>query len=627
MKLFSRKIIPIYIISGIILIFFVLKWGDHTVKIDTEEKQYTSVFGNRESCFACHDQQSGYSPYHDPKNIGCTACHLGNPGSNDKEKAHENMVLIPGNLADAEKTCGKCHVEELKKINNSLMTTNSGLIAVDKFIFGEADSPDHHYHVKDLKFSKTDQHLRSLCMNCHLGAEKKEYGEIGEMSRGGGCNACHLNYSPEALSDLHQYFNSGKEILPKFHPSTDIKVSDEHCYGCHSRSSRISTNYQGWQETLLDSIDVIGNKQFKQVADGRIYRFLGEDVHHSKGLLCVDCHSSHEVMGTGKAYLHEEQAVSLQCSDCHYKDRPNTIKYDQLDAESSLVFLHRKYSHQDQKMLAVKKDGHPLVNTFLDDEGDVFLIGKGDGKIHPVKKQSELCARDKAHAGLACSTCHSQWAPRCIGCHNAFEKNVENAYDLLDKKMVDDHWVEYVSEFDAALPTLGVRENSVERKIEPALPGMIMTIDHSSFEGGKDQNTSFHRLYAPNSPHTTSKHVRSCASCHTSPDALGYGMGELTYSTASGKGIWSYKPAYQNNPNDNLPEDAWIPFLGSQKAKIVSTRSDFRPFTVKEQKRILLVGACLQCHEEKSEIMKETLIKGLDPVLKKISKQCILPEK
>ena len=75
------------------------------------------------------------------------------------------------------------------------MTTNSGLVAVDKYIFGETDSPDYQFHIKNIKNSPSDKHLRDLCANCHLGAEKKEFGEITIMSRGGGCNACHLNYS------------------------------------------------------------------------------------------------------------------------------------------------------------------------------------------------------------------------------------------------------------------------------------------------------------------------------------------------------------------------------------------------------------------------------------------------
>ena len=80
------------------------------------------------------------------------------------------------------------------------------------------------------------------------------------------------------------------------------------------------------------------------------------------------------------------------------------------------------------------------------------------------------------------------------------------------------------------------------------------------------------------------------------------------------------------NPNDGLPEDAWIPFLDDSPHKIVSTRSDFRPFTISEQKQLLLVGACLHCHNDDSKIMQQTLEFGLDPILLKISKACILPK-
>ncbi len=536
------------------------------------------------------------------------------------------MVLIPGNLSDADKTCGKCHVNELYKIKHSLMTTNSGLVAVDKFIFGEADSPDHHYHIKDLKYTAADKHMRDLCANCHLGAEKSEFGEITQLSRGGGCNACHLNYSDKAVTDLETYLNSDKIQLPKVHPATDIFVKDEHCFGCHSRSSRISTNYMGWHETLLDEKDVINKEGYKTFEDGRIYSFQGEDVHHSKGMLCVDCHSSHEVMGDGNDYLHEEKAVSLNCSDCHYKDKPNTIDHKDLDAESALVFLHRKYKHADKRILAVKKDGHPLVNTFVDENDEAFLIGKGDGKLHPIHKQSDICSRDSAHKNISCSACHAQWTPRCIGCHNTYSKDDKNGYDLLDKKMVVGQWIEYISEFNADKPAMGVRFEDDKKMIEPAMPGMILTIDHKSFSDDKNAKNTFHRLYAPNSPHTISKEVRDCKSCHSNPAAIGYGNGKLIYNTSKAYGQWLFKAEYDINPNDGLPEDAWIPFLEKQEAKIFSTRSDFRPFTIKEQKRILLVGACLQCHQDSSKVMQQTIESGLDPILLKISKNCILPK-
>ena len=614
----------VLIIVGFIY-FIINKEINSTIK---EVSDYTKIESiNKESCLSCHKNTSGYSSYHNPELIGCASCHLGNIVSNDKDESHKGMILIPGNLSDANKTCGKCHPNELAKIENSLMTTNSGLIAVDKYVFGEADSPNKQYHIKLIKNSASDKHLRDLCANCHLGAEKKEFGAITQISRGGGCNACHLNYSEEAKKDLETYLSSNKKVLPKFHPATNIFVKNEHCFGCHSRSSRISTNYEGWQETLLEQEDIKGKKGFKTFEDKRIYAQKEEDVHHAKGLLCIDCHSSHEVMGDGKKYTHEEQAVKLQCSDCHFKEKPKTIPYSKLDAESLLVFLHRGYKHSDKQIIVVKKDNHPLVNTYVETTGKAYLIGKGDNKLHELKPQSEICSRDNAHKNVSCSTCHSSWTSRCIGCHNQFDKNEPRAFDLLDKKYGKGQWKEYVSEFSSSLPAMGVRSTKDGKHIEPAVPGMILTIDKGSYSGKKiGEDVSFHRLYAPNSPHTTTKKVRDCKSCHTNSASLGYGNGELKYLIQNGKGKWYFNPEYDLNINDNLPEDAWIPFLKPVKKGVVnSTRTDFRPFTVKEQQQLLLVGACLECHNGDSKIMQQSLIVGIQPLLKKLNKKCILP--
>lgn len=580
-----------------------------------------------ESCMQCHSDTKGYSKFHEPELIGCASCHLGNTLAFNKEEAHRGMILIPGNLSDAKETCGTCHPNELNKINKSLMTTNSGLVAVDKFIFGETEHLDFHFHIKDIKNTASDKHLRDLCANCHLGAEKTSYGEINQLSRGGGCNACHLNYSAEAKADLDKYLASNKKTLPQVHPATNIFVNNTHCFGCHSRSSRISTNYMGLQETLLEEEAIKHKKGYQVLEDKRVYKYIAEDVHHTKGMLCIDCHSSHEVMGDGKTYLHEEQAVKIQCLDCHFDGKPNTIAYKDIDVESKNVFMHRSYKHYDKQIIMTKKDNNPLVNTYVDEKGNAFLIGKKDNKLHELKPQSEVCSRDNAHKNVSCSACHSSWTPRCIGCHNQFDKEEPRGYDLLAKKYVKGQWKEYVAEFSSSLPALGVRQNKEGKTIEPAIPGMILTIDKGSYSNKKiGEDVSFHRLYAPNSPHTTTKEVRDCKSCHANPASIGYGNGSLTYEIKNNQGKWEFTPEYALNVNDNLPEDAWIPFLKPEpKSLVKSTRTDFRPFNVEEQKRILLVGACLQCHKDNSKEMKQTLNLGLKMVLKRLSKSCVLP--
>ncbi|EAR01355.1 cytochrome c family protein [Maribacter sp. HTCC2170] len=624
----KKFLIPILLVL-VLGIMVAIKYFDFGSKSYIEPLQYTEIALESKSCLECHKMSKGFSASHSPHLIGCVGCHLGQGLEATKEKAHEGMVLIPGNLSNATETCGKCHSEELKNIEGSLMTTNSGIVAVDKFIFGEADSLDYHYHIKDIGNTASEKHLRDLCANCHLGAEKKEFGEITELSRGGGCIACHLNYSDDANKELNAYISSNKTALPKIHPSTDIFMNDTHCFGCHSRSSRISTNYEGWHETMFDKEEVVGDKDYKVFDDLRVYKRMSEDVHHQKGMLCIDCHTSQEVMGDGQLYAHEEDAVKLQCSDCHFiKGSPESIAYDKLDRESKVVFRHRGFVHKDKEILVTKKDKNPLVNTYV--EGDkAFLVGKKNGELHEIKPQSIVCSRDNAHKDMSCSSCHSAWAPRCIGCHTSFDKDDIEGFDLLDKKEVIGQWNEYVSDFLVSYPTLGIREKESgnSRKVEPAIPGMIMTLDNGSYEkGGESEDISFHRLYAPNAPHTTAREVRDCKSCHTNPIALGYGSGELKYSITNGIGNWQFIPDYAQNKHDGLPEDAWIGFMNDKnQSGTNSTRHDFRPFTIKEQQRILLVGACLQCHNENSGVMVKSTAK-FNLQLKNLSEQCILPK-
>ena len=151
---------------GLALLFF-LKNKEMYSLISHNGSEYSKIESvTKETCLQCHQNTKGYSAYHNPELIGCASCHLGNTTSMDKEESHKGMVLIPGNLSDASKTCGKCHPNELNKIENSLMTTNSGIVAIDKYIFGEADSPNYQYHIQQIQNSASDKHLRDLCPNC-----------------------------------------------------------------------------------------------------------------------------------------------------------------------------------------------------------------------------------------------------------------------------------------------------------------------------------------------------------------------------------------------------------------------------------------------------------------------------
>ena len=577
------------------------------------------IQGRKESCLACHTETHGFTDSHSAGAIGCISCHGGNPFATDKNQSHNNMILIPGNLATAKLSCGttQCHPEIVERVPTGLMATLSGMISVDRFTFNEQDNPDLLTSVHELADSPADEHLRNLCVRCHLGNPKTELGPINEFSRGGGCLACHLNYSPEAEKALAA--NNGEML--KSHPEISLKITNNHCFGCHSRSGRISTSYEGWHETTLLASEMPDSTNCRLIEDERVLVKQPADVHHELGLECIDCHHSYEVMGDGTHYAHQEDQQDVQCSDCHFNGEPRTITAEKLDNESAKIAALRFGNIADKKFLVTEKHNRALINTYIENDS-VFFLTKNSGKKMPMKAPAKVCTRDKAHSNLACSSCHTSWAPTCIGCHNEYDAN-ERGYNMIENREKPGSWVEYVGEYNAKLPTLGIRKTKEKTEVIPVLPGMIMTIDLHSYTGDKNDATIFHRLYAPAAPHTTSAKGRSCVSCHNSSLALGYGEGELKYVHENGKGKWKFKALYQSDPNDGLPADAWIDFLQTREGK-VSTRSNIFPFSIDQQKRILTAGACLTCHKEDSKIMQQSL-DNFDDLISRRSSKCILP--
>ena len=607
-------------------------FGQHFT--DIPEKGLPTVNGGKEACMLCHKNVAGFSPAHDPKAIGCVSCHGGNPFSTNKERAHKNMIAIPGNLADAGRSCGtaQCHPVITERVNNTLMSTLSGMITVDRYVFGESDSLSVLNNIHHLGNSAADEHLRNLCVICHLGNPKTETGPVNELSRGGGCNACHLNYNEKAMLS-HSIYQKDKEkgvINQQVHPSLTLQVTNDHCFGCHSRSGRISTNYEGWHETQLTTGEIADSSGFRVLEDERVFKRMTEDVHHKAGLDCIDCHNSYEVMGDGKRYAHEEKQVKIRCEDCHFDKAPEAVTYDELDYESKKIADLKGWNNKNSKFIKGKESGIALINTII--AGDsALMVGKNSGKVFKLRPPGEKCTRGGVHNDVSCSACHTAWAPRCIGCHNVYEPETEG-YDMFANRYKSGTWVEYTGEFLAMQPTLGVFDDRNGKSVKPAVPGMILTIDKDSYEKNENKSRSlFHRLFAPAEPHTIVKEGRSCKSCHNDPVAVGYGEGKLIYETTEGKGHWRFISKYKENENDGLPEDAWVPFdfSGAEYYEDIfshSTRDNFRPFTIEEQKRMLTVGACLTCHQEESKVIRESLKVDFQSYLKKISDKCVLPE-
>ncbi len=581
------------------------------------------IQGKKESCVICHNKVHGFTDAHNPKVIGCFSCHGGNPFATNKNQAHEEMILIPGNLSNATQSCGTtgCHPGITQRINSGLMATLSGMISVDRYVFGEQNNPDLLTDVHHLGHSAADEHLRNLCVRCHLGNPKIHPGPVTEESRGGGCLACHLNYSKRADKAMAAYHHGQNDTaFLHFHPSIDLNVSNDHCFGCHSRSGRISTNYEGWHETPLLANQMPDSAGYRLVEGTRVFKKEPDDVHHKLGMECIDCHHSYELMGDGKRYQHEENQEDVQCTDCHFSGKPHITTGRQLDAESATIAALRYGKISGHNYLVTHKRHHALVNTTVKAD-TAWLITKNSGKTFRLKRPATICLA-KAHQDVSCSACHSKWAPSCIGCHNVYDPN-EKGYNMVTNREKKGSWVEYIGKYLAEPPALGIRLNGGKAEVIPVIPGMILTIDRQSYTHRRHDSLLFRRLFAPVAPHTTAAKGRTCKSCHNNPVALGFGKGKLQYVINGNKGFWHFTPAYENNVHDGLPEDAWTGFL-QNRTGMVSTRKNVKPFPVKEQEEILLAGACLTCHKGNSKVMRESL-NDFEKVFQHRSPKCVLP--
>ena len=581
------------------------------------------IQGKKESCVICHNKVHGFTDAHNPAVIGCFSCHGGNPFATDKNQAHKNMILVPGNLNNAAQSCGTtaCHPNISQRINTGLMTTLSGMISVDRYVFGEQNSPDLLTDVHHLGHSAADEHLKNLCVRCHLGNQKTIFGPVTEKSRGGGCLACHLNYNKHAAGALriHQKQDTGTAYL-QFHPSIDLNVSNNHCFGCHSRSGRISTSYEGWHETPLLARQMPDSANYRLVEGSRVFKKEPDDVHHTQGMECIDCHQSYELMGDGTRYKHEENQEDVQCNDCHFRGKPLITSANNLNAEAATIAALRYGKISGKNFLTTHKRHHALINTTVHSD-TAWLTTKSGRKTLRLKKPAVVCTAP-VHRDVSCPACHSAWAPSCIGCHNTYDPN-EKGYDMLTNKEQKGSWVEYIGSYLAQPPALGIRQTGKKKEIIPVIPGMILTIDRQSFTHQKHDSLIFRRLFAPVAPHTTATKGRSCKSCHNNSVALGFGKGKLRYVVNGNSGQWHFEPAYENNPHDGLPEDAWTGFL-QNRTGMVSTRKNVKPFSVKEQKKMLLTGTCLTCHKENSKVMRESL-NNFEKVLKHRTPKCVLP--
>lgn len=472
--------------------------------------------GHGNTCIQCHANRStGFTAGHAFAANDCTICHAGNDEDVTQDGSHAEMTGFPGDLGNAAKACGGCHARNVESVGRSLMHSGQGIVDVTRRLVDGHSGDAGTVNFQSLGHGVADSMLRKLCASCHLGQPKTEHQHDVMRDRGGGCLACHINDYPEDV-----------------HPALTTKISDARCFGCHARSGRISLSYAGLAESETGTL---------RLSDGRHVERRPADIHYQAGMGCVDCHTGVGLMGGIEGALHQGDAVDISCTDCH-------IRNDQAVSTKNGTALEHVEVRPDGSWLHTKTTGRVLNIPYLDPANHA-----GDD-----------------HERLECSTCHSQWAPQCFGCHMEYDSD-GSQWDHVDRQVTPGRWREERSNIRNDLGSLGVSENG---QIALFVPGMVMTVDHPDWTDQK-----FVRVFAPLSPHTTGA-SRSCKSCHRSSVALGLGQGELVERN----GDVHFEPAH-DLLQDGLPLDAWTDIERSLGG--ATPLENQRPLNVGEMKTVL----------------------------------------
>ncbi len=531
------------------------------------DQVYITTSGRIDMCLSCHRTEK-LDPAHDPRVIGCASCHLGDPLALDEKTAHANMVINPGDLRVVEKTCGVegCHPTDVKKVMNSLMATNRGIIGTLLYYWGEIDSQDTDLTVKQLmdsgETSLALDYFRKLCATCHLWKQKNDIPGAPDFfnEKGGGCSACHYML-PEGdeRQSVAGFDDDTTTEKKKIHPLIIRKVEEENCIRCHNRSGRIGISYTGiFESEGYGTPYEHGGMSSKQLPGQRFYLEIAEDIHHKKEMACIDCHTRNEIMGDGTSYAHYEDQLEISCEMCHSKNPGKTSKGDD-------------------------------VTNITQVDGKFVMQGRVNEKTYPLAVPKKDVCDATFHKRVTCEACHSTWVPQCYGCHakrDASEKHL----DKLTLEETPGMWEEGRSYIRYEKPMLALWKDEVVI-VTPGCQDIVTLVDEEgAVTGGFNRFTM-----AAINPHTTQAKGRSCSDCHQSTKTVGLGEGTVSVDDA---GKWSFAALDQGVETlegTTVPFDAFVNIEGV--ALQHGSRPDLRPFNKVELQAILRVGLCVGCHD------------------------------
>lgn len=521
-------------------------------------------------CLDCHD---GIEDMHPDADLSCVDCHGGDASGKNKFEAHIRPTNpIPGDertlpldqelaylrfrnpmdLRVVDKTCGDCHQDLCTDLKNSLHGTTAGHLSDGFYEMGLVDEPGSKYGIFELtqlQAGKAEGEIDSLlalpkfqahktnprdigsyyadlprkeCMQCHLYSEGRAVrGRLGFDGdyRGEGCAACHVEYALDGLSDTADRTVNRNEPGHPFRHEMTRAPKTETCTACHYGDASIGLHFRGLSQLppgapggpdIDGTTDTLLNRTF-YMNDPEI---CPPDVHHERGMHCVDCHTLGDIMGDGRLHGQMEHAVEISCEACH-----GTFK--------------KKSSLKTER-------GTPLEHLF-EDGGEVFLRSKVTGKVHPLKQVVDVLDEDhrhfnpeaaeamtEHHGDVECYTCHAGWNVNFLGFH-FYRNEALSQLDILTGKRTPGRVTTQEKVFTTWKSFYaGLNE---EGKVAPYLTGFstMGTVDDAEGKRIFDQAMPVTRAglsgvtMVHHQLHSVRPTARTCIECHRSPATWGLG--------------------------------------------------------------------------------------------------------
>jgi hypothetical protein len=205
--------------------------------------------------------------------VGCVICHGGNSSAEDKDMAHQDLVVDP-----SDGNCNTCHKDIAQMNEMSLHTTLSGFHSTL-----EARGADLSAG------SPLDEALNNHCADCHTT-----------------CGQCHVSRP----TDL------GGGLVSE-HEFRKTPSMQSNCTACHG--SRVGDEYMGKNEGVPGDVHWTKEGMTCSACHTDALHGTGEQManrYQSPSAQCEDCHEDVWQDTEGNPQ-HEQHVGDLSCNVCH----------------------------------------------------------------------------------------------------------------------------------------------------------------------------------------------------------------------------------------------------------------------------------------------------------------------